>query len=135
MARSTRDLVTDYLAAVGERRFEDLGALLHPDATFGGTVAGRFEGREAFVDAFSRLGPIIARNDLREIVVEGDRAFVLYDFVTDTEVGPVLSAELVTCEGGLIRSSILLFDQRRWPEVMQELTRRATPPAVASPDQ
>ena len=107
--------------------------MLHPDATFGGTIAAPLEGREAFVGAFRRLGPIIARNDVREVVVEGDRAFVLYDFVTDTPVGPVLSGELLTFEDGLIRSSVLLFDQRRFPEVLQELARRVTPTCADSP--
>ena len=120
-----RDRVHAYLAAVGEGRFDDLREMLHPDASFGGAISGSFEGREAFVGAFTRLSAILVRNDVREVVVEGDRAFVLYDFVTDTPVGPVLSGELITFEGELIRSSILLFDQRRWPEVMAEVARRA----------
>jgi hypothetical protein len=44
-------------------------------------------GAEAFVQGFRNLGPIITRNEVRALIVEGDRAFVLYDFVTDTPVG------------------------------------------------
>ena len=71
---------------------------------------------------------------MRELIVEGDRAFVLYDFVTDTPVGSVFCGEFLTVEDGLIRSSTLIFDWRRWPEVLQELQARigSMPPQQAT---
>jgi hypothetical protein len=131
VSNNVEELVRDYIQAVGERRFDRLEALVHPDATFSGTVGATLHGAGDFVAGFRRLGPIIERNDIRELLVDGDRAFVLYDFVTDTEVGPVLSGELVTIEDGKIRSTILLFDWRRWPEVVGELRRRAEAQATA----
>jgi hypothetical protein len=122
-----RDLVMQYVSAAGEKRFDRLAELIHPDANFGGTVNVETRGAEAFVQGFRNLGPIIARNEVRELIVDGNRAFVLYDFVTDTAVGAVLCGELLTIEEGLIRTSTLIFDWRRWPEVMQELQRRASP--------
>jgi hypothetical protein len=77
------------------------------------------------------LGPIIVRNDIKQLIVEGNKACMLYDFVTDTVVGPVLTGELLTVDDGRIRSITLLFDWRRWPEVLQELDRRTTEKAVA----
>lgn len=133
MSASVKQLVQEYVAAAGERRFDRLAELVHPEATFAGTVKGETRGREAFVQGFRNLGPIIVRNEVRDIVVEGDHAAVLYDFVTDTPVGPVLSAEFLTVEDGLIRSSVLLFDHRRWPEVAAELQARAAAPASAAP--
>jgi SnoaL-like domain len=126
MSESVRELVREYVAAAGDKRFDRLAELVHPDATLDGTVKAQAEGAEAFVQGFRNLGPIIQRNDVRDLVVEGDRAFVLYDFVTDTPVGPVLCGELLTIEDGLIRSSTLIFDWRRWPEVLQELQARMT---------
>jgi hypothetical protein len=96
----------------------------HPEATFDGTVKVQARGAEAFVQGFRNLGPIIDRNEIRELIVEGGRAFVLYDLVTDTPVGPVLCGELLTVEDGLICSSTLIFDWRRWPEVLHELQGR-----------
>ena len=52
---------------------------------------------------------------------------MLYDFVTETPVGPVASVERLTIEDGRIRSIWLLFDKGRWPEVverLEELTSR-----------
>jgi hypothetical protein len=130
MSESVRALVLEYVAAAGDGRFDRLAELVHPDATFDGTVKTETSGAEAFVQGFRNLGPIVLRNDVREVVVEGDRASVLYDFVTDTPVGPVQCAEFVTVEDGLIRSSTLLFDWRRWPEVMRELQARVAASAT-----
>ncbi|MGI8609855.1 MAG: nuclear transport factor 2 family protein [Candidatus Dormibacteria bacterium] len=132
MATDTRSIVEKYLNAVATGRLEQLEGVIHPDVTFSGTVSASSEGYEPFVDAFRRLGPIIERYDIRDMVVEGDRAFVLYDFVTNTEVGPVLSAEHITVQEGMVRSVVLLFDLRRWPEVMAELKRRAEAPVTAN---
>ena len=131
MGESVRDLVMEYVAAAGERRFDRLAELIHQDATLVGTVKAEAKGADTFVQGFRNLGPIIARNDVRELIVEDNRAAVLYDFVTDTAVGPVLTAEFLTVEGGLIRSSVLLFDHRRWPGGGKELqARMASAPAT-----
>lgn len=133
MGGSVRDLVRDYVSAAGDKRFDRLAELVHPDATFDGTVKLKTRGAEAFVQGFRNLGPIIVRNEIRELIVDGDRAFVLYDFVTDTPVGPVLCGESLMIEDGLIRSSTLIFDWRRWPEVLQELQARTSDPAPSQP--
>jgi hypothetical protein len=119
-----RELVSEYVLAVGDRRFDRFEELLHPDVEFGGTTVVELRGAPAVAEGYRRLGPIILRNDIKQVVVDGDRAFVLYDFVTDTAVGPVLTGELLTVDEGRIRSIVLLFDWRRWPEVLQELEQR-----------
>ncbi len=73
---------------------------------------------------------MLKRNELRDVIVEGDRAFILYDFVTDTPAGRVLTGEVLTFEDRLIRKITLLFDWRRWPEVVAEVQRRADPVAA-----
>lgn len=124
MSGAARELALEYVSAVGGKHFDRLAEMIHPDATFGGTVKAETRGAEAFVQGFRNLGPIIVRSEVREVVADENHAFVLYDFVTDTPVGSVLCGELLTFEGGLIRSSTLIFDWRRWPEVLQELGRR-----------
>ena len=124
-----KDVATEYMTAISEQRFERLAELVHPDATFSGTVKQESRGRDAFVQGFRHRAPILTRIDMRDVVAEHDRAFVLYDFVTDTAAGGVLCGELLRVEGGVIRSSTLIFDWRRWPEVISELqSRTATEP-------
>lgn len=129
MGASVRDLVIEYVTAAGDKRFDRLEELVHPDATMDGTVRARSNGAEAFVQGFRNLAPIVERNDIREVIVDRDRAFVLYDFVTDSPAGAVLTGELLTIQDGRIRSSTLIFDWRHWSEVLEELgTRHAAPP-------
>lgn len=130
MITTTSALVDAYTRAVSEGDFARLGELVHADASFGGTVTAEAHGAEAFVQGFRNLRPITLRTDVRGVVVEDDRAAIMYDLVTDTPVGSVLCAEFLTIDGGLVRSSTLVFDWRRWPEVIGELRRRTAAPTV-----
>ena len=117
------DRVTSYIQAVGEHRLEDLRPMLEPDAAF--TLGdATFRGVDAFVGAFVRLMPIVERNDIRKIFVDGNEACVIYDFVTSTPVGPVLSVEYLTFQNDRIKSSLLVFEKQHWPEVMAVLIER-----------
>ena len=123
MSTATHDLVTSYINAVGEHRLEALPALLDPDAefTFGDTT---LRGAEAFIGGFKRLLPIILRNDIRKVFFDGDEACGIYDFVTDSPVGPVVSVEHIKVMNGRIKSSLLVFERLHWAEVMAEVAAR-----------
>ena len=124
------EVATAYIDAVGAGRWDEVAGLLHADATFEIAGGGRHEGAAAFLAAFDGLKPIIERNDIRSVLADAERVCVLYDFVTRTPVGGVVSAEWLTIENGKILSSYLLFDKGRWPEVMQA-ARAAVAPASA----
>lgn len=126
---STHAVVEAYTTAVSEGDFERLAELVHADATFGGTVVNEAHGAEAFVQGFRNLRPITVRTDVRTVVVDDDRAAVMYDLVTDSPVGSVLCAEFLALDAGRVRSSTLIFDWRRWPEVIEALRSRTTAPA------
>ncbi len=117
--------MVSYIQTVGEHRLDDLPALLEPDATF---VLGdsTFRGPEAYVGAFVRLMPILVRNDIRKVFVDGDEACVIYDFVTDTPAGAVVSVELIKTRNGRLASSLLVFERLHWPEVQAVLAERAS---------
>lgn len=132
MTASIREIARDYNQAFGAGDFERLESLLHPDLVFGG-AAKETHGAAEYLVGLRRLAPAILRNEVRTILIEGNQAFILYDFVTDTPAGAVLSGELLTIDDGLIRSITLLYDMRRWPEFLQSLTGRAeTMPAAAT---
>lgn len=131
MDSDTRMMVQEYVRAVGDRRFDRFEELLHPDVEFGGMTSFELQGAGPVAEGYRRLDPVIVRNEIRELVVDGDTAFVLYDFVTDTAAGAVLSGELLKFQDGRVRSITLLFDWRRWPEVLQEVERRTAQPAAA----
>lgn len=115
--------VREYLAAVGEGRLDELERYVHEDATFAGAGMAQLDGLPAIRAALGRLSPILERNEVQRVFVDGDEACVVYDFVTKP-VGPVASVEWLRLRDGRISSTWLLFDKARWPEVMGAL---ATP--------
>lgn len=125
MNNTTRNVVDDYTTAVSDGNFEGLAELVHPDATFGGTVSADAQGVDAFVQGFRNLRPITLRTDVHHTIVDGERAAVMYDLVTDTEAGAVLCSEFLTIHDGMVTSSTLIFDWRRWPAVIDEIGNRA----------
>ncbi|MDP9247357.1 MAG: nuclear transport factor 2 family protein [Candidatus Dormibacteraeota bacterium] len=123
MASETHDLVTSYVNAVGEHRLDALPAMLEPDVEF--TLGDNtVRGVEAFVAGFRRLMPIILRNDIRKVFVDGDEACVIYDFVTDTPAGAVLSVEHIKFRNGRLASTLLVFERLHWAEALAELADR-----------
>jgi ketosteroid isomerase-like protein len=123
------DLATiteEYLRAVGEKRFDRVSELLHPDVDV--ELPGRtMRGAAAYIASFQRIAPIILRNDIKKVVASGDDVCVVYDFVTSTSVGAVPSAEWLTFEDGRIRSIRLIFHSLPWPKVLEELAARQAP--------
>jgi hypothetical protein len=118
-----RTVAVEYIEAVGQKDFDRVTELLHPDIEFqmpGKTVRGAVD----YVAALRRLGPIILRNNVKETIVDGGEVCVIYDFITDTAIGAVPSAEWVTVEDGRIRTVRLIFHREHWPSVLAELTRR-----------
>ena len=110
-----------YIQAVGDGRLDDVGTYLHPEVTFESPGLPSHSAADSYLAALERLGPIIAHNHIRSVLADGERVCVLYDFVTDTPVGAVVSAEWLTFEDGKISSVYLLFDKAHWPEVLKHL--------------
>ena len=90
---ATADFVTRYVQAVSNKRFDLLPDMLHPEADFTGPGLKPAHGAPAYIAGFQRLAPILLRNEIKHILVDGDQACVIYDFVTDTPAGPVPSVE------------------------------------------
>ena len=124
MSGTVRNVAEKYATAVSEGDFTQLADLVHPDATFGGTVTAEARGRDAFVQGFRNLRPITVRTDVHEILVDGTRAAILYDLVTDTPAGSILCTEFLDIDERLVTASTLVFDWRRWPEVLEEIRNR-----------
>lgn len=121
---SPEGLAVAYTEAVGQRRFDAVAALLHPDVEF--QMPGKtMRGVDEYVTALKRLAPILSRNDVKRTVVDGNNVCVLYDLVTDTPVGAVPSVEWITVDGARIRTVRLIFETAQWPTVLAELKRRA----------
>lgn len=112
-----------YIEAVGAHDLETVGGLLSDElaAVFaGGTI-----GKQEWIAALGRLLPALVRNEVREVFADGDRACVVYDFVTDTPAGAVPCVELVTVREGRITAIELIFDRVAFAPVNEALAERA----------
>lgn len=119
-----RAVALAYLEAAGRKDFASFSNLLAPNVTFKGPSAA-LSGAAEVVATFERLTPILLRNELRKAFVDGNEVCLIYDFVTDTSVGPVPTMEWLKIHDGKIESVSLLTDHVRWPVVLEELKRRA----------
>jgi hypothetical protein len=126
MSSDPKTLAVAYIEMVGQKQFDRLPALLAANVEFTGPGGNTIHGQQDYISALRRLGPILKRNDVRKVFVDGDEVCVIYDFVTDTSVGALPSVECFRFEGGRIRSSRLVYHTQPWPEVLKELSARSS---------
>jgi hypothetical protein len=118
-----RSIARTHVEAMGRKDFSSMERQFAPEVTFQGP-GGTLSGRATVLGGYQHLGPILLRNDVRTILVDGDDACIIYDFVTDTPGGAISTVEWLRTKHGKIESIWLLFDRGPWPQVMEELNRR-----------
>lgn len=116
-------IARSYIDTVGAHDLSPLGDIL--DDALVARFAGAESSKDEWLQALQRLLPALVRNDIREVFVEGDRAAVVYDFITDTPAGAVTCIELLTIRGGRILEIELLLDRVAFSPVNATLTERA----------
>jgi ketosteroid isomerase-like protein len=119
----TATIARRYVDAVGTHDLTPLEDLL--DDALAARFAGATSTKTEWVQALQRLLPALIRNEIREVFVEGDRACVVYDFVTDTPAGTVRCVELLTTREGRIVDIELLLDRVAFAPVNAALAERA----------
>jgi hypothetical protein len=118
-----RTIARSYVEAVGAHDLAPLDDLL--DDTLTATFAGGPLDKTEWIAALDRLLPALVRNDIREVFVDGDRAAVVYDFVTNTPGGTIRCIELLTIAGGRITRIELVLDRVAFAPVNQALAELA----------
>ena len=120
----TRTAARAYIEAVGTRDLTPLDMLF--DERMVATISGTRLDKSGWIEAIRRLLPVLIRNDIREIFVAGQRACVVYDFVTDTPAGAVVCVELVTVQDGRITEIELVLDRVSFAPVQATLKEQAS---------
>ncbi|WP_431218597.1 nuclear transport factor 2 family protein [Leifsonia xyli] len=118
-----RTIAHSYIQAVGAHDEKPLEGLL--DDALIAQFAGATLDKTGWLTALRRLMPALVRNEIREVFSDGDRACVIYDFVTDTSAGAVRCVELLTVRDGRIVHIELLLDRVAFAPVNEELAERA----------
>jgi ketosteroid isomerase-like protein len=116
-------VITRYLELVGAHDLAPLEDLFADDLV--ATTSGASFGKAEWIAALRRLLPVLVRNDIRHVFVDGDDACAVYDFVTDTEAGAVPCVEWITVTGDRISRVELIFEKANWAHVAAALQERA----------
>ena len=117
-------VITRYIELVGTHDLTPLGDLFDDDLV--ATSGGRTFDKAEWIAALDRLLPVLRRNDIRRVFVNGSAACVIYDFVTDTEAGAVPCVEWVSTADGRITTIELIFEKANWVHVVAALQERAS---------
>lgn len=114
-----------YIESVSAHDLDRLDELF--DEALVATFAGTSSDKTTWTLALGRLLPALIRNDIHEIFSAGDRACVVYDFVTNTDAGAVRCVELLTVDDGKIREIELVLDRVAFAPVNQALSEGSPP--------
>lgn len=105
----TRSVVQGYFAAWTTRKIPDAHALLADDLEFSGPTAS-YRSAAAFRPALEGFAAMTRAARIVELVVEGDRAAMLYDCELPGPVGTLQIASFFRVENGKIRTYSTQFD-------------------------
>jgi len=105
----TRRVVEGYFTAWTSNRVEEAYALLADDLAFAGPTAS-YGSAEAFHPALVNFAAMTKWARIIELLVQGDRAAMLYDCELPPPVGVLRIASFFRVERGRIRTYETLFD-------------------------
>ena len=116
-------VATRYIEAVGAHDLDAVEALLADDVV--ATTTRGASNKAEWIVALRRLLTVLQRNEIRRVVVDGDSACIVYDFVTDTEAGAIPCAEWITVDAdGRMTTINLLFEKTNWAAVAAAIQAR-----------
>ena len=123
-SEETRRVVQGYFDAWTSNRVDDAQALLAPDLEFSGPTAS-YRSAEAFRPALVGFAAMTKWARVVDLLVEGDRAALLYDCELPPPAGELRIASFFRVENGRIRTYDTRFDAT---ELRKILAARAGKP-------
>ncbi|GAC1300706.1 MAG: hypothetical protein NVSMB19_07700 [Vulcanimicrobiaceae bacterium] len=120
-----KSLALHCVEAAGNKDYATVKELLAPDVSFTGP-SGTTQSADAYIGALKRMAPVWQRSDVKAAFADGNRACVLYDFVTRTAAGAVPCVEVLTFEGEQIKDVQLVFDRVAFAPAAEALAPRAS---------
>jgi ketosteroid isomerase-like protein len=116
---NTRETIQAYFDALTEKR--DWKSFLADDMAFAsfGTPSKQLVGRDAYVESTKRFYSIIQRLEIRDMLVDGDKACVLTRYDLQPPSAPAFEsnvAEIFAVRDGKITSLSIYFDSAPFPK-------------------
>lgn len=114
---TTKSVVEAYLDGWKRKDVTVVERLLSKSVSSKGPMLST-EGRESFIAAVNAVLPLVNDVALRHLIVDGDKAVAVYDFICVELIGVCRVAELICVKNELIHSSEIFFDARPFEEAM-----------------
>jgi hypothetical protein len=119
MQPDTRQVVERYFAAWTHQRTDEAFALLADDLEFSGPSA-RYTSAAAFRPGLDAFAAMTRGARIRELLVDGDRAALLYDCDLPPPVGTLAIASFFRVQGGKIRVYDTCFDATLFRQLLAQ---------------
>lgn len=94
-----------------KKEYQDSAKYLDENLSFKGPI-DTFNNSKDYLQAISRLAPIVVEVRKKKTFVDGKDACFVYDLVTSTPAGTVPCAEWIHSEQGKVKSIQVFFDAR-----------------------
>lgn len=121
-----KQLVAQYVAAVGQLNYAQLRECLHKDFEFDGGV--KTTSAEAYIEmakehaAYSKE-VVVIQNDIKAIFADGNESVVIYEMVTNKPIDPIPIVQWITFEEARIKSAKLKFERPGMRQLMDEVKK------------
>ena len=94
-----------------KKEYQDSARYLDENLSFKGPI-DTFNNSKDYLQAISRLAPIVVEVRKKKTFVDGKDACFVYDLVTSTPAGTVPCAEWIHSDQGKVKSIQVFFDAR-----------------------
>lgn len=100
-----------YFEHWSKKEYQDSARYLDENLSFKGPI-DTFNNSRDYLQAISRLAPIVVEVRKKKTFVDGKDACFVYDLVTSTPAGTVPCAEWIHSDQGKVKSIQVFFDAR-----------------------
>ena len=121
MRNTTRETITRYYEGIKQK--DGWQAFVSDHITFDGTGVKSTKGKDAYVESTSQFLRVVKTSQVKEMIVEGERACVLMHYELMSPKGNNASsdvAEILLEKDGKIDSSTIYFDTAAFNNFMAQ---------------
>lgn len=110
-AQSSAEPALKYFEHWSKKDYKGSAAYLDENLSFKGPI-DTFNNSKDYLQAISRLAPIVTEVQRKRTFVDGKDACFIYELVTNTPAGTVPCAEWIHSDQGKVKSIQVFFDAR-----------------------
>lgn len=109
ITEKNKALAMDYITAAGRKQFERVRRFLHDELTFKAPMQTLFQTADDYLVTLKDHEGSLLRNDIKAVFADLDEVCIVYDAVTNTELGAVPCVQWIKVREDRIASIRLLI--------------------------